>query len=455
MLFYITNYWPCVRYIDNVSKIINELSFSAMIVQCIYLKEMANSVDNYSIKGVTPLNTGWVMIGVMGGNLLYHTTRLIVNTGEATVTAYKRRKQIASKILGPPVKNDPLYSDESSSGDEDPKKPPPQDPDLDLILPAFINDLPGPVRVVYPLKNGEEEFCKWMGDNDKFDPGAGGGDAVQAWADFDKKFDAEAKDKKRAEFDRLFEKNELKLVLPIDFVKKELMPLKPIIPEEPPKPVAAVVPDCDITWPSFVVITEPLKAPEIGDLKKESWPEALEIDFTPVCPGMEESLIVPKLPASGPADPLIGPQDSDTTGGQENVIDFPTDPAVDKLPSIPNDKSEQPPADLDIPLTRPILVKIILPTFQFDVDCLPTKVNDRMCLKPKIKPKRLSKMGATPKALKPKEFHKVPNTIPMPMRIKNVPFKPVGIKMPEPMRKPSPPKLRPQQVRTPGLEDSG
>ena len=35
-------------------------------------------------------------------------------------------------------------------------------------------------------------------------------------------------------------------------------------------------------------------------------------------------------------------------------------------------------------------------------------------------------LGKPPKPLKPKPFQKILNTIAMPMRIKNVPFKPVG-----------------------------
>lgn len=35
-------------------------------------------------------------------------------------------------------------------------------------------------------------------------------------------------------------------------------------------------------------------------------------------------------------------------------------------------------------------------------------------------------LGKPPKPLKPKMFQKVINTIPMPMKIKNIPFKPVG-----------------------------
>jgi hypothetical protein len=35
-------------------------------------------------------------------------------------------------------------------------------------------------------------------------------------------------------------------------------------------------------------------------------------------------------------------------------------------------------------------------------------------------------LGKPPKPLKPKMFQKVLNTIPMPMKIKNVPFKPIS-----------------------------
>ena len=48
MTAYLMNYWPCARYSDNVSKIGNEMIFIAMLVNCVYLKEMANSVSNFS-----------------------------------------------------------------------------------------------------------------------------------------------------------------------------------------------------------------------------------------------------------------------------------------------------------------------------------------------------------------------------------------------------------------------
>ena len=57
-------------------------------------------------------------------------------------------------------------------------------------------------------------------------------------------------------------------------------------------------------------------------------------------------------------------------------------------------------------------------------------------------------LGKAPKPLKPKPFQKVLNTIPMPMRIKNIPFKPVGEpRQPKnpvqsPTRKPVPPVLQ-------------
>ena len=66
-------------------------------------------------------------------------------------------------------------------------------------------------------------------------------------------------------------------------------------------------------------------------------------------------------------------------------------------------------------------------------------------------------LGKVPKPLKPKPFQKVLNTIPMPMRINNVPFKPIaeprggGKRQPDqsPTRKPVPPTLQSIE-RSPG-----
>ena len=45
---YVMNYWPCARYVDNVAKVVNEMAFIAVLVNCVYLKEMAANVSNFN-----------------------------------------------------------------------------------------------------------------------------------------------------------------------------------------------------------------------------------------------------------------------------------------------------------------------------------------------------------------------------------------------------------------------
>ncbi len=52
-------------------------------------------------------------------------------------------------------------------------------------------------------------------------------------------------------------------------------------------------------------------------------------------------------------------------------------------------------------------------------------------------------LAKPPKPLKPKGFQKVPNTIKRPMRVKNVPFKPIGVNEPRPKKTTSPNKRKP------------
>ena len=119
---YVMNYWPCARYADNLSKIGNELMFIAMLVNCIYLKEMANSVSNFSPSS-SPAQAGQgagnFMIFLTAFSLAIHSVKLIQNSVQAARELYRRRQQIASKWLGPPTVNDPNYSDDSTSGSED------------------------------------------------------------------------------------------------------------------------------------------------------------------------------------------------------------------------------------------------------------------------------------------------------------------------------------------------
>ena len=95
MLVYVMNYWPCARYVDNFSKVVNELTFIAMLVNCIYLKEMAASVSNYN-PGASPAQAGQgagdFMIFLTSANLVYHALRLTHNSVQAAKTIKMRRQ---------------------------------------------------------------------------------------------------------------------------------------------------------------------------------------------------------------------------------------------------------------------------------------------------------------------------------------------------------------------------
>ena len=69
------------------------------------------------------------------------------------------------------------------------------------------------------------------------------------------------------------------------------------------------------------------------------------------------------------------------------------------------------------------------------MDCDYANIPKKMVEKPKIPDmprtiwdEKKFRLGKPPKPLKPKPFQKVLNTIPMPMRIKNIPFKPIVTK---------------------------
>ena len=82
MMLYMIGYWPCSRYVDNVSKIVNEASFAAILIQCVYLKEMRSSVNEFDPSGspaAQATGASYVMLGIVLGNMLYHSIRLIHN----------------------------------------------------------------------------------------------------------------------------------------------------------------------------------------------------------------------------------------------------------------------------------------------------------------------------------------------------------------------------------------
>jgi len=93
MVAYIIKAWPCARYIDNCSKVINELTFVVLISNAIYLKEMRQTVEDY-----TPSSnesafsiTNFLFIAVTSVNLIFHAIRLIHNSLLACCTIKLRR----------------------------------------------------------------------------------------------------------------------------------------------------------------------------------------------------------------------------------------------------------------------------------------------------------------------------------------------------------------------------
>ena len=45
------NYWPCARYVDNVAKVVNEITFSVLIANAAFLKEMGPTVRSFAVDG--------------------------------------------------------------------------------------------------------------------------------------------------------------------------------------------------------------------------------------------------------------------------------------------------------------------------------------------------------------------------------------------------------------------
>ena len=92
---YLWSYWPCARYIDNVSKLFNELSFVGMLLCCSFLKEMSSSIrtlslsdeSSPSISAVAPM-----MDIILIGNVFFHCFRLAHNTVQAVKTLKARRQ---------------------------------------------------------------------------------------------------------------------------------------------------------------------------------------------------------------------------------------------------------------------------------------------------------------------------------------------------------------------------
>lgn len=111
------SYWPCARYIDNVSKVVNELTYLSLITCQVYLKEM--STNELLLENQSSSSIGTIMILLITGNLIYHMARLMHNSVLAAKTIKMRRRQILTNLFGPPHDfSDFSDDDKLSSGSE-------------------------------------------------------------------------------------------------------------------------------------------------------------------------------------------------------------------------------------------------------------------------------------------------------------------------------------------------
>jgi hypothetical protein len=158
---------------------------------------------------------------------------------------------------------------------------------------------------------------------------------------------------------------------------------------------------------------------------------------------------LPKLPEQVPGEPSIG-QDKIITKDEDHIIleyeiEFPKT-CKDFQPHIPGDSVCDPLPSL--PVFDMVVPRFKEPAFPYKFSEKSTIIKLPLTIYSKGK----LTIGKIPKPLKPKPFQKVLNTIPMPMKIKSVPFKPVS--EPRTQRQPkqkSPPARpdRPEILTTP------
>lgn len=91
MLAYQINYWPNARYIDNASRVFNEIVFSFMMIQSAFIKEMGPTVRKFTGGADFGSSVGTLMVATTLAQMAFHTVRLVHNTVLAAKTIKKRR----------------------------------------------------------------------------------------------------------------------------------------------------------------------------------------------------------------------------------------------------------------------------------------------------------------------------------------------------------------------------
>lgn len=188
----------------------------------------------------------------------------------------------------------------------------------------------------------------------------------------------------------------------------------------------------DITDFDFIVPKLPVFGfPQEFGFDENSLPETDCLDMFPDRPGaeLEMGFPMPQILDIVPGEPR--PQDQIIDQGDDHIrleveIEFPKiiPSATEYKPGMPGTEKANPLPELptfDVPDPVHMIYKgpeIVTP------EPLPEMLIPKWPLT--IYHSVKNTLGKAPKPLKPKPFQKVLNTIPMPMRIKNVPFKPVG-----------------------------
>ena len=189
-----------------------------------------------------------------------------------------------------------------------------------------------------------------------------------------------------------------------------------------------VAPDFDLILPKCPNFGFPT---EIG-FDENSLPEGDCLDFTPDQPGKENEMgfEMPTILEMVPGEPNTG-QDQIIDQGDDHIrleveIEYPKiiPSATEQKPGMPGTEKANPLPELpDFDVPDPVHMIYNGPEIEAP-EALPEMLIPKWPLT--IYHSVKNTLGKAPKPLKPKPFQKVLNTIPMPMRIKNVPFKPVG-----------------------------
>ena len=96
MTGYLLTYRPCARYVDNVSKVLNELTFGTMLATSAYVKAVETGAASFNPSSAGEASAissaGTAMVVMTLANMGFHGVRLVHNTVQAAGTLKRRRR---------------------------------------------------------------------------------------------------------------------------------------------------------------------------------------------------------------------------------------------------------------------------------------------------------------------------------------------------------------------------